>query len=402
MPARQTDDFGHQDRCAIVGIGSTEFSRNSQRSVLTLATEASSAALADAGLSPNDVDGIVRCDHDHVTHNDLVCSLGIPNLTYQGQVGPGGVGPCAMVGQAVAAILSGQATTVLLYRSLNGRSEVRFGSGTAGARDAAATVGGQGTYDEFFLPFGLMTAGQTFSVMAQRHMIEYGTTCEQLGSIAIACREQANFNPAAQMHSKPLDMQTYLASRMISTPLRLYDYCLESDGACAVVVTSANRASDTRKSPVLIRAVAQGSPPDTRGGMMFPIVMRDNITDLPAYSVASTLYARAGLGPDEIDVAQLYDCFSISILLQLEAYGFCEKGEGGPFAESGAIRRGGTLPINTGGGHLSEGYIHGMNHVVEGVRQMRGDSSGQVPHAETCLVTGGPLPTGSAVILRKS
>jgi acetyl-CoA acetyltransferase len=390
-----------RDRCAIVGIGSTEFSRDSGRSVLSLATEASLAALEDAGLEPADVDGIVRCDHDHVSHNDLAASLGIANLTYWGQTGPGGGAPCAMVGQAAAAVLSGLATTVLLYRSLNGRSEARFGQGKHMTR-GAQVVGGNTTYDEFFLPFGLITAGQTFALMAQRHMATYGTTPEQLGHIALACREHAHGNPRSQMGGKPMTMDDYLAARMISTPLRLFDYCLETDGASAVVVTATERARDLRQKPVLIRAQAGGCAPDTRPGMMFPVVMREDITDLPGRSAAATLWKRAGLGPEDVDVAQFYDCFTISVLLQLEAFGFCQPGEGGPFAASGALRPGGRLPINTGGGHLSEGYIHGMNHIVEAARQLRGESTGQVADAETCLVTGGPLPTGTSVLLRRA
>ena len=388
----------HRDKCAIVGIGATDFSRASGRSELTLATQASLAALADAGLTAADVDGIIRCDMDNVRGNDLAHSLGIRNVTYMGENGPGGAAPCAMVGQAVAAILSGQATTVLVFRSLNGRSGVRFGqSPVAGAR-----VGGAGTYDELFNPYGLLTPGQVFALMARRHMLEYGTEPEHLGGIAMACRARANNNPLAQMHERTLTMDDYLAGRMISAPLRLFDFCLETDGACAVVVTSAERAGDLRQPPALIRAVAQGSIPDPQPGIQFPVLMRESLTTLPAKQVAETLYRRAGLGPDDVDVAQLYDCFTITVLLQLEDWGFCKKGEGGPFVAAGEIEMDGTIPINTGGGHLSEGYIHGMNHIVEGVRQVRGTSSNQVAGAETCLVTCTPLPPGSALLLRSA
>jgi acetyl-CoA acetyltransferase len=388
--------FRHRDLCAIAGIGATEFSRDSGRSVLSLATEASLAALADAGLTPSDVDGIVRCDSDTVRHNDLVHTLGLSRLDYFSEVGPGGVAPSAMVGQAVAAILSGQATTVLVFRSLNGRSGRRFGlSPVTGRR-----IGGNGTYDEFFLPYGLLTPGQIFALLAQRHMLDYGTSEKDLGHIALACRARANANPFAQMHDKALTMDDYLAARMISRPLRLYDFCLETDGACAVVVTSTERARDLAKPPALIRAVAQGSLTDPQPGIQFPVVLRETLTTLPAKPTADTLYRRAGLGPGDIDVAQFYDCFTITVLLQIEDYGFCAKGEGGSFVSSGEIELDGRLPINTGGGHLSEGYIHGMNHVVEGVRQVRGESTNQVPGAEVCLVTSTPLPPGSALILR--
>jgi acetyl-CoA acetyltransferase len=392
-------EFTLRDRTAITGVGATEFSRDSKRSALTLATEASLAAIADAGLAPSDVDGVIRCTSDTVTFNSLAASLGIPNLTYWGENGPGGVGPCAMLGQAAAAIVSGLAKTVLVYRALNGRSEVRFGAGQN--RGGVQGVGGLGTYDEFFLPYGLMAAGQLFALMAQRHMIEYGTTSEQLGALAMVCRENANSNPRAQMHDKRLTMSDYLGSRMISTPLRLYDYCLETDGACAIVVTAAERAKDAPRPTVLVRAVGLGTPPDTRGGMMFPVTTRDDMIEVAGYSAARTLWASAGVSPKEIDVAQIYDCFTISLLLQIEAFGLCERGQGGPFAASGAVRRDGSIPINTAGGNMSEGYIHGMNHIVEGVRQMRGEAAMQIQNAELCLVTGGPLPTASSAVLRK-
>ena len=390
------EEFHHRDRCAIAGIGTTEYSRNSGRSVLALAAEASLAALADAGLSPEDVDGIVRCDYDAVRQNDLAHTLGLRRLDYFSDVGPGGVAPCAMVGQAVAAILSGQATTVLVFRSLNGRSGRRFGLSPV----TQQRVGGNGTYDEFFLPYGLLTPGQIFGLLAQRHMLDHATNEKDLGHIAVTCRARANANPRAQMHDRQLTMDDYLASRMIARPLRLYDFCLETDGAAAVVVTSAERARDLAKPPALIRAVAQGSVVNPQPGIQFPVVLREDLTTLPAKPTADTLYRRAGLGPEDIDVAQLYDCFTITVLLQIEDYGFCAKGEGGAFVSGGEIDLDGSLPINTGGGHLSEGYIHGMNHIVEGVRQIRGESTSQVPGAEVCLVTSTPLPPGSALILR--
>lgn len=383
--------------CSIVGIGTTDFSRASGRSDLTLATQAALAAINDAGLQASDIDGIVRCDADNVRHTDLAEVLRIPQLTYWGECGPGGVAPCAMIGQAIGAIVSGQATNVLVFRSLNGRSGRRYGSAPTAVGQTA--VGGRVSYDEYFLPYGLMTAGQMFALMAQRHAIEYGSTPEQLGSIALACRDRAQTNPAAQMYGRPLTMDDYLDSRVISSPLRLYDFCLETDGAAAVVVTSTPRARDTRHGGVLVHAVAQGSIPGTQPGMMFPALMRESITSLSSRAVAETLFRRAGMGPADIDVAQLYDCFSITLLLQLEDYGFCKPGEGGAFAAGGEISMEGTLPCNTSGGHLSEAYIHGMNHVVEGVRQIRGTSTSQVVGAEVSLVTSAPPPASSALIL---
>jgi acetyl-CoA acetyltransferase len=238
--------------------------------------------------------------------------------------------------------------------------------------------------------------------MAQRHMLEFGTSEKDLGAIALTCRSRANANPGAQMRDRHLTMDDYLQARMIARPLRLFDFCLETDGACAVIVTTTERAMDLAQPPALIRAVAQGSLIRPQPGIQFPVLMRESITTLPARPTAETLYRRAGLGPGDVDVAQLYDCFTITVLMQLEDYGFCGKGEGGDFASTGEIDLGGSVPINTGGGHLSEGYIHGMNHVVEGVRQIRGTSSSQVPGAEVCLVTSTPLPPGSALILRSA
>ena len=223
----------------------------------------------------------------------------------------------------------------MCYRSLNGRSGRRFGLSSV----TSASVGGGGTYDELFLPYGLLTPGQIFGLIAQRHMHEYGTNEKDLGAIAIACRNRANENPNAQMHDRPLTMDDYLAARMISRPLRLYDFCLETDGAAAVIVTSAERARDAPNPPALIRAAASGTLANPQPGIQFPVVLRDDIATLPAKPTAETLYRRAGLGPADIDVAQFYDCFSITVLLQIEDYGFCAKGEGGRSSPAGRSRR---------------------------------------------------------------
>jgi acetyl-CoA acetyltransferase len=385
----------HQDVCAIAGIGSTEFSKASGRSELTLATEAVLAAVADAGLERSDVDGLVNCDLDRVSPADLADSLGLSELQYWSSVGPGGSAPPAMVAQAVAAVMSGQATTVVVYRALNGRSYFRLGTDIPGV--TGVRVGGYPRYDEYFLPYGLTSPGQFYALLARRHSHEYGTTPEHLGRIALAARAHANANPSAQMYGHPLTMEGYLAGRMISDPLRLNDFCLETDGACALVVTATDRARDLRQRPAVIRAVAQAMR--SGGGMMFPALLRPEVFPLAGEQAARTLFARAGLGPADIDVAQLYDCFTITVLLQLEDYGFCERGGAGAFVESGALELGGQLPINTAGGHLSEGYIHGLNLIVEAVRQIRGTSTAQVDGARTCLVTAAPPVSTSALIL---
>ena len=380
-----------------MGVGATEFSKHSGRSVLALATEASLAAIADAGLAVADIDGIVRCEEDSVLHNDLSHCLGLPELNYWGSTASGGSAPCGMVAQAVAAVCAGLARSVLVFRSLNGRSAARYGR----AKGSQAPVGGDGSMNEFIAPYGLVTPGQVWALTAQRHMIDFGTTREQLGSIALVCRERANTNPAAEMFERPMSMQDYLDARPISRPLGLFDFCQETDGACAVVVTSAERARDGAQPPAMIHAVAQASADDVQGAMFMPSVFRRGLTTQPSANVASTLYRRAGLAPRDVDVAQLYDCFTITVLIQLEDYGFCPKGEGGPFAASGALNLGGAVPINTAGGNLSEGYIHGLNHIVEDVKQIRGTSTAQVAGAEVSLVTSGLPPASSAMILTK-
>ncbi|THV14769.1 lipid-transfer protein [Nocardioides caeni] len=382
---------------SIVGVGATDFSRSSGRSPLTLAVQATRAALADAGVDPRDVDGIVRCDMDLVSGPALADSLGARDLTYWGEAGPGGSGPAAMVAQAAAAVSAGLASTVVVFRALNGRSGNRYG--LVGERGA---VGGDGSYDEFFLPFGMQTAGQFFAVVARRYAHEHGMSVDKLSeglaSIALAGRAHANNNPAAQFHDRTMTREDYFASRMLSDPLRLFDYCLETDGACAVVVTSTERARDLAGGAVPIVSAAQGTGPGVQPGLMFPALLRPSTPSWPSAATAPTLFGRAGVSAADIDVAQVYDCFTITTLIQLEDYGFVPRGQAAHLGEAD-LTLGGRLPINTSGGHLSEAYIHGMNHVVEGVRQMRGTSTNQVTGAELCLVTSAPPPGASALIL---
>lgn len=384
-----------RDRCAITGVGTTDFTQNSGRSTTTLAAQAALAAIKDAGLSPGDIDGVVRCEMDETLHADLAATLGLDAVTYWAAGSWAGAAPCGMISLAVDAICAGSATNVLVFRSLNGRSGRRFGQGWADAE-----VGGRGSYLEYLAPYGLQSPGMAYGLMARRHMLEFGTTVEQLGHIAVACHARAAVNPGAQRYGRALTLEDYLGSRVLADPLRRYDFCLETDGAAAVVVSAADRAADAPGKPVLIRAAAQGDAAPPRPGAFWGTLLSGPLTN-QGRALAQRLYTLAGLGPDDIDVAQIYDCFTITVLMQLEDYGFCPPGEGGPFAAGGALELGGSLPINTSGGNLADGYIHGMSHIVEGVRQLRGDSTSPVPGAQTCLVTSGiPGPGSSALILR--
>jgi acetyl-CoA acetyltransferase len=253
----------------------------------------------------------------------------------------------------------------------------------------------------FAMPYGLLMAAAAYALPTRRHMHLYGTTSEQLGRIAVTFREHASRNPRAVMGGRPMTLEDHQASPMIADPHRLFDCCLESDGACAVVVTTRERARDLAKRPVEILASEQGAP---KGYAFGPFTNANVADDLYATGgceqMAGRLWGKTGLGPGDVDVAQIYDHFTGCVLMQIEDFGFCKRGEGGPFVESGALAwKGGSLPTNTHGGSLSEAYIHGLNHVVEGVRALRGESTSPVENAEVCLVTSGACVPSSAVLL---
>jgi acetyl-CoA acetyltransferase len=378
-----------RDAAAIVGIGHTEFSKNIGRPERTIALEAIKAALEDAGLTPADVDGLVKFSMENTMEVDICRSLGIPNLRFFGDVAYGGGAGCGAVGHAAMAIATGTADVVVVWRARN------RGSGGRPWASKGNQVGGE---FQWFLPFGLSRPVDQIAMLARRHMIEFGSTVEHLGAVAVAFREHAQNNPNALMR-KPMSMEDYLAARYVSEPLRLFDCCLESDGALAVVLTSAERARSLRKPAVLVRGFSQGIGPDHT--VMANYFTRDPL-DSPGAYAARELWRACGMGPTEIDCAQIYDAFSPLVPISLEAYGFCKPGEGGPMAASGALRAdGGSLPSNTSGGSLSEAYVHGMNLIVEGVRQIRGESVNQAARAETCMVTSGNGVPTSALVLRR-
>ncbi len=372
---------------AIAGIGQVEFSKKIGRSERQIALEAIRLALADAGLLPSQVDGLVRFDMESTSEVEIARNLGIPNLRFFGEVGYGGGGGCAAVGHAAMAIETGWAHTVVCWRARNRGSGGRPWAGTD------SEVGGDA---QFSIPFGLVRPVDQIAMLTRRHMFEYGTTSEQLGAVAVAFRKHAARNPHAMMR-EAITLADHQASRMVSDPLRKLDCCLETDGALAVVLTSLERARDLKERPAVVLAAAQGSGPEH-------VVMTNyhgpRLLETPSLWAARDLWTRAGVRPSDIDCAQFYDAFTPLVIFSLEEYGFCKPGEGGPYCEGGRLEwPAGELPSNTSGGGLSEAYVHGFNLILEGVRQMRGSSTSQVRDASLCLVTSGAGVPTSALIL---
>jgi acetyl-CoA acetyltransferase len=382
--------FALRDKYSIAGIGWTEFSKKSGRTVRSLASEACIKATADAGLKISDIDGIVSYNfNDSAPAIAVATEIGVPQAGYAVDFLSGGNAANLIILAAIAAIEAGLAKNVLCYRAMNGRSGFRLGGG----RDMSAY-----NITQYTAPFGWITYPQAMAMWCRRHMIEYGTTSEQLGEIAVQFRKNAEHNERA-MQRTPITMDDYFNSRMIVDPFHMLDICLETDGACAVLVTSTERAKDMAHKPIRVMGGAYGGGPDQGEDLFDAIRWPDHSHNYAKY-IADDLWKSAGIGPKDIDLAQIYDCFTYSIIMQLEGLGFCNPGEGGPFVQGGRIAPTGELPLNTAGGLLSEGYIHGLNHVVEAVQQLRGDAGvRQVPGVETCLTTAGAMTCGSALVL---
>ena len=379
---------------AIVGIGATEFSKASGRSELRLATEAVKAAIADAGITPDQVGGMVTYSSETNPDVDIARALGIGDLTFFSRIHYGGGAACATIQQAALAVSSGVADYVVCYRAFNERSGNRFGAGVQGrAPISNAEMAHLGSY----MPVGLLTPASWVAMAAQRYMHVTGTTSADLANIAIADRKHAATNPKAWFYEQPITLEDHQASRWIVEPLRLLDCCQETDGAQAIVVTTLERARDLPNAPAVIRAAAQGSG---KGQDMMTSYYRDDLLGLPEMSlVGRQLWETSGLGPDDMDAAILYDHFSPYVLYQLEELGFCAKGEAKDFIKDGRIELGGALPINLHGGQLGEAYLHGMNGIAEGVRQVRGSAVNQVEGLKRIVVTAGTgVPTSGLVL----
>jgi len=377
-----------RDRAAIVGIGETRFAKRLEASERRLALEAILAALDDAGIASAEVDGLASYTLESTDEVEIAKNLGLADVTFFSQVGWGGGAGPACVGQLAMAIATGQCRVGVAWRSRK-----RGSGGRPWAAAAQPTVSSAWTR-----PFGLLRPADEIALLTRRYLHETGASREQLADVAIAVRRMANRNPRAVMHDRALTREEYLAARWISEPLCLFDNCLETDGALACVLVSAERARDCRQRPAYVHAFAQGLPRQSHAMVNY---WSDDPLAGPSWACADLLYRHSELQPPDIAVAQLYDAFSPLVLLSLEGYRFCKRGEAAAFCAGGALELGGRLPVNTSGGGLSEAYVHGFNLINEGVRQMRGSSTSQVEGAEACLVTGGEGVPTSALILRR-
>lgn len=381
-------------RAAIVGIGATEFSKDSGRSEMSLATEAVAAAIADAGLKPTDIDGMVTYSTDNNPDVEIARHVGIGELRHFSRVHYGGGAACGTIVQAAMAVASGVADAVVCYRAFNERSGRRFGAGVQDLEMAATAERAQFSWTT---PFGLLTPASWVAMVARRYMHLYGATSADFGRVAVAGRRHAATNPKAWFYEQPITLEEHQASRWIVDPLHLLDCCQESDGGQALVVTSAERARDLPHTAAVVVAGAQGAGAEQWTMTSF---YRDDIAHLPEMKVvADELWTSSGLTPADIQTAILYDHFTPYVLMQLEEFGFCPRGEAKEFMKDGALEMGGRLPINTHGGQLGEAYIHGMNGIAEAVRQIRGSSVNQVDSVENVLVTAGTgVPTSGLIL----
>lgn len=391
----------HSERHAIVGVAESDRSRNSGKSTLRLAVEAGRRAIADAGLAPADVDGILSYhDLDSSDSHTVATYLGIKPRFFDDSFG-GGSATETLVAKATALIDAGLANNVLIFRSLNGRSGGRMG-GSLGASDwnPQAVMAKIFSGSSFLAPFGAVTPAEYFGLVASRHMHDRGLTSEHLEAVCMAFYEHAQRNPKAIFYGRPLSHESYRDAPYICWPLRLPDYCTETDEANAIIVSSAERARDARHTPVYIRGMAGRHGTDNAH-----IYATADPTHFAAQLAAKEVYRTAGLGPADIDVAAIYDCFSWVVLAQIEAYGLAPDGDVGAFVSAGNLRLGGKLPTNTAGGMLAEGYTHGMNNLIELVRQLRHEYVGSDRQVQDCKVGlctgwGGPRSSSALILSR--
>jgi acetyl-CoA acetyltransferase len=377
---------------SIVGAGQTEFSKQAGRSETQLAAEAILAALDDAGLSSDDVDGLVSYTIDPVEETELVRALGIPEVNWSSRVPYGGGGSQGVLHHAVAAVAAGLAEVVVAYRAVKARSGARFGRAEASGRSTSSHSGT--TAGQWCTPFGVLTPASWMSLNATRYMHTYGATSADFGRAVVELRAYAATNPNARFYGRPITLEDHQASRWIAEPcIRLFDCCQETDGSVALVITRADRAGDT-PAPVAIARVAMA------GLFEEEIASNHYRPDLAtmdgSVALAAGLFDNSGIERSDIDVALIYDAFSPILLMQLEGLGFCGQGEAKDFIAEGNLGPHGSLPTNPNGGLIGEGYIHGLNLTLEAVRQLRGTAANQIGRPETVLVSA----SRTGVILR--
>lgn len=384
MAARQS----FSGKAAIVGVGYTDFSRDSGRSVLHLALEAIGKAVADAGLERHAIDGLLSyAINDSVPVATVARALGLSRYRWHADYAGGGSLSASILTSAAMAIEAGLAETIVVYRALNGRTGKRMGQIGAGA--------GDGSEAQFVNPYGMLGPVHMFAMTAQRYMYERDLKPAHLAELAVLQRSKAVDNPKALLR-QPITVDDYFAAPSIASPLRRFDCCLETDGACALIVTTAERAKGLVARPVTIHA---GVRAGGRGAGM-PDKAGDDLRTIFSHYVAPALYDAAGMVPGDFDIAGFYDAYSFLLLNQLEDFGFCTPGEVGGIVTSGRIGMTGDLPVNTGGGMLCEGYVHGLNNIVETVEQLQGKAGvRQVKNATTALCTGFGGAYGSALVL---
>jgi len=388
-------------RAAVAGIGQTVYAKNLGRTELDLACEAIIAACDDAGFPVPEIDGLVSYHVEQVSEVDLVSTLGIENCSFMARTTSGGGGAASIVGLAALAVASGQASSVVAFRARNRSKGASYGADpNQGGRPWEKVGAGVSDGRKWHVPFGVASPAQEMALIARRHMALFGTTAEQFGMQAVAQRFHASRNPHAIMR-EPITLDDWRASRPIAEPIRLVDCSLENDGATAVLVTSVERARDLAQPVVTVLAQAMGAGPiHIALAEYFRTSSSFDERDHAGRHIARQLFARAGLTPADVDVAMIFDHFTMAVPLSLEQYGFCGLGEGGPMIESGATRwPDGSLPVNTHGGSNGEAFIHGVNHILEAVRQLRGTSTCQVEGAEVTLVTGAITDPAGAILL---
>lgn len=387
-------------RTAIAGIGHTPWGKRGEyadKGHLRLVVEAITNACEDAGISAKDIDGYSSYASS-VEPAELFAAFGAERLRYSSQTWGGGGGPMAGAFlNAAMAVATDQANYVVVHKVMTMEGTNRYGQAFAQMGQRARVIPGAMA---FSVPYGLQSPGQMFALSARRHMAKYGTTIDHYAEVAINARLMAANNPEARFRI-PITVEDHHESALIADPLRLFDFCMETDYGCAAIVTTAERAADLRQKPAYITGAVMGAPRRFGAALMGSYNMPDeDFASAGQRSVAEDLYRVSGRGPADFDALMVYDHFTAMVLMSLEDFQLCPKGEGGPYVADGNLRLDGPLPTNTHGGNLAEAYAHGMSHIYEAVKQVRGTANNQIDGAETVLVIAGasPSPTSGMIV----